>query len=51
MTNYKTFDLLVTIDGTVKLFESLRAIDTASALADIGEAFAGEVLLVQYRVL
>lgn len=48
---YRTFDILVTIDGTVKMFEAIGAVDLTAALADIAAAFAGEVLLVQYRVL
>lgn len=48
---YRTFDILVTIDGTVKLFEGLCAVDIQSALADIEAAVFGEVLLVQYRAL
>lgn len=48
---YRTFDILVTIDGEVKQFNGIGAVDLKAALADISDAFSGEVLLVQYKVL
>jgi len=49
-THYKLFDILVSIDGAAKNFE-IQAVSISSAMADITQAFAGEIRLIQYRVI
>lgn len=44
---YRTFTLLVLIDGTAKHFE-FPALDVESALNDIREIYSGRVELLQY---
>ena len=46
----RTFQILTTVDGVAKYFDI--ASDTVeNALNDIREAFWGDVVLVQYKVL
>lgn len=46
---YQVFSLLVSVDGLAKRFE-IAAVSLDSAMADLREALAGEVLLIQYGV-
>jgi hypothetical protein len=49
MQTYRTFEILALIDGVAKFFE-IPAISLEAAMADIREAFAGEVTSLQYKV-
>jgi len=44
---YKTFNLLASIDGEAMMFE-FPAVSLDAALADLQQAFAGEVKLIQW---
>ncbi len=46
---YRTFEILTSINGAVKFFE-IDAVSLDAALADLSEAYAGEVLCIQYKV-
>lgn len=48
---YRTYNLLVRINGVAKFFDGFCAVDLEAALNDIREVFVGEVELIQYRVL
>jgi len=46
---YRSFYVLVAIDGIAKSFDAISGVNIDSVLADLREAFAGDVRLIQYR--